>query len=250
MEIGGSFRMPEIMAASGAILREVGTTNKTYLRDFEQAVTSETAVPLKVHPSNYRIMGFTHEVTLGEMVDLGRRYGLKIVEDLGSGCLVDLSKYGLESEPTVQETLKSGADLVLFPATSSWADPRPDYPGKPRSGGGLAKKPVDPGLSSRQNDPDGPGGHPTALPGRAPGPHNPHPQDANPAGGGVAPTGPPLARRVRRRFAARLQVEVVKSEGRAGAGLYPRPPCPAGPWPSPSPPLAPQELEVRLRQAK
>ena len=71
VEIGGSFRMPEIMAASGAILREVGTTNKTYLKDFEQAITSETAVLLKVHPSNYRIMGFTHEVTLGEMVELG-----------------------------------------------------------------------------------------------------------------------------------------------------------------------------------
>ena len=96
VEIGGSFRMPEIMAASGAILREVGTTNKTHLRDFEKAITSETAVLLKVHPSNFRIMGFTHEVTLAEMVDLGRRYGLKVVEDLGSGCLVDLSRYGLE----------------------------------------------------------------------------------------------------------------------------------------------------------
>ena len=114
VEIGGSFRLPEIMAASGAILREVGTTNKTYLKDFEKAITSETAVLLKVHPSNFRIMGFTHEVTLAEMVDLGRRYGLKVVEDLGSGCLVDLSRYGLEREPTVQETLKAGADLVLF----------------------------------------------------------------------------------------------------------------------------------------
>ena len=114
VEIGGSFRLPEIMAASGAILREVGTTNKTYVKDFEAAITSETAVLLKVHPSNYRIMGFTHEVTLGEMVDLGRRYGLKVVEDLGSGCLVDLSRYGLEREPTVQEALKAGADLVLF----------------------------------------------------------------------------------------------------------------------------------------
>ena len=114
VEIGGSFRLPEIMAASGAVLREVGTTNKTYLKDFEQAITSETAVLLKVHPSNFRIMGFTHEATLAEMVDLGRRYGLKVVEDLGSGCLVDLSRYGLEREPTVQETLKAGADLVLF----------------------------------------------------------------------------------------------------------------------------------------
>ena len=114
VEIGGSFRMPEIMAASGALLREVGTTNKTHLRDFETAITSDTALLLKVHPSNYRIMGFTHEVSLAEMVALGRRYNLWVVEDLGSGCLVDLGKYGLEKEPTVQETLKAGADLVLF----------------------------------------------------------------------------------------------------------------------------------------
>ncbi len=114
VEIGGSFRLPEIMAVSGAILKEVGTTNKTYLRDYENAVTSETALLLKVHPSNFRIVGFTHEVDLSDLVALGRRYDLKVVEDLGSGCLVDLSGYGLEKEPTVQETLKAGADLVLF----------------------------------------------------------------------------------------------------------------------------------------
>ncbi len=114
VEIGGSFRLPEIMAVSGAILKEVGTTNKTYLKDYENAITSETALLLKVHPSNFRILGFTHEVPLPDLVALGRRYDLKVVEDLGSGCLVDLSRYGLEREPTVQETLKSGADLVLF----------------------------------------------------------------------------------------------------------------------------------------
>jgi L-seryl-tRNA(Ser) seleniumtransferase len=114
VEIGGSFRLPEIMAASGALLKEVGTTNKTHLRDYEQAITSETAMLLKVHPSNFRILGFTQEVALPDLVDLGHRYGLKVVEDLGSGCLVDLSRYGLEREPTVQETLKAGVDLVLF----------------------------------------------------------------------------------------------------------------------------------------
>ncbi|MGB7913229.1 MAG: L-seryl-tRNA(Sec) selenium transferase [Desulfobaccales bacterium] len=114
VEIGGSFRLPEIMAASGALLREVGTTNKTHLKDYEQAVSDETAMLLKVHPSNFRITGFTSEVALPELVALGRRYGLLVVEDLGSGCLVDLSRYGLEREPTVQETLQAGADLVLF----------------------------------------------------------------------------------------------------------------------------------------
>ncbi len=99
---------------SGALLREVGTTNKTHLKDYEQAITLETAMLLKVHPSNFRITGFTSEVALPELVALGRRYGLLVVEDLGSGCLIDLSRYGLEKEPTVQETLKAGADLVLF----------------------------------------------------------------------------------------------------------------------------------------
>ena len=114
VEIGGSFRLPEIMAASGAIMKEVGTTNKTHLKDYENAITSETAALLKVHPSNYRIVGFTKEVPLPEMAALARRYGLPVLEDLGSGCLVDLSRYGLEKEPTVQETLAAGADLVLF----------------------------------------------------------------------------------------------------------------------------------------
>ena len=126
VEIGGSFRLPEIMAASGAILREVGTTNKTHLRDYEKAITSETAILLKVHPSNFRILGFTHEVALTEMVALGRRYDLRWWKTWAAAALVDLSRYGLEREPTVQETLKAGADLVLFSAaTSSWAGPRP-----------------------------------------------------------------------------------------------------------------------------
>src|SRR4030042_2302298 len=106
VEIGGSFRMPGILAASGAILREGGTTNKTHLRDYEDAITSETALLLKVHPSNFRILGFTHEVALPDLVALGRRYDLPVVEDLGSGCLVDLARYGLEREPMVQDTVQ------------------------------------------------------------------------------------------------------------------------------------------------
>ncbi len=114
VEIGGSFRIPEIMALSGAKLVEVGTTNKTYISDFERAVSSDTALLLAVHTSNYRIVGFTHEVPLTELVSLGRRLDLPVVQDLGSGCLVDLSPWGLEAEPTVQECIKEGVDLVTF----------------------------------------------------------------------------------------------------------------------------------------
>lgn len=114
VEIGGSFRIPEIMALSGARLVEVGTTNKTYLSDFEQAVSEQTALLLAVHTSNYRIVGFTQEVALSELVDLGSRLSLPVVQDLGSGGLIDLSPWGLEEEPTVQECLQNGVDLVTF----------------------------------------------------------------------------------------------------------------------------------------
>ena len=114
VEIGGSFRMPDVMRASGAILKEIGATNKTHLFDYENAISSETAMLLKVHTSNYRIMGFTKEVSLAEMVPLGKKYHVPVVEDLGSGCFLDLSRYGLEKEPTVTEALQTGADLVLF----------------------------------------------------------------------------------------------------------------------------------------
>lgn len=114
IEIGGSFRLPEIIKRSGAKLVEVGTTNRTYLKDYRQAITEETAAILKVHPSNYRIMGFTSEVPLSELVQLGGEFSLPIVDDLGSGALVDLSKYGLPKEPVVQESIETGADLVIF----------------------------------------------------------------------------------------------------------------------------------------
>jgi len=114
VEIGGSFRVPEVMAASGARLVEVGTTNKTYLRDYRRAITEETALLLKVHPSNYRIQGFTHETTLEELVELGRETGLPVMEDLGSGFLIDLQPYGITGEPTVQEEIARGADIVTF----------------------------------------------------------------------------------------------------------------------------------------
>ncbi len=114
VEIGGSFRIPDVMARSGARLVEVGATNRTHLRDYRSAVTEETGLLLKVHCSNYRIIGFTSEVSNEELVALGRECGLPVVEDLGSGCFVDLSPFGLEKEPTVQEVVKSGVDVVTF----------------------------------------------------------------------------------------------------------------------------------------
>lgn len=114
VEIGGAFRVPEVMAQSGSRLVEVGTTNKTYLSDYERAITPDTALLLKVHPSNYRILGFTQEVTTAELVSLGRKYNIPVMEDLGSGCFLDLKSYGLGDEPTVQEEVAAGVDLLTF----------------------------------------------------------------------------------------------------------------------------------------
>lgn len=114
VEIGGSFRIPDVMTNSGAILREIGTTNKTHLYDYENAINENTALILKVHQSNFRIVGFTEEVSLQELVSLGRKRGIPVMVDLGSGCFVDLKKYGLFYEPTVQEVIGHGADLVTF----------------------------------------------------------------------------------------------------------------------------------------
>ncbi len=114
IEIGGSFRIPEVMAASGAVLKEVGTTNKTHLRDYAGAINENTALLLKVHPSNYRILGFTQSVALKDLVALGREKGIPVYEDLGSGNLVDLRVYGLPHEPTVQESLRAGVKVLSF----------------------------------------------------------------------------------------------------------------------------------------
>lgn len=114
VEIGGSFRIPDIMKRSGATLVEVGATNRTHLHDYENAICDETGLLLKVHCSNYRIIGFTKEVGNEELVELGRRHGLPVMEDLGSGCFVDLSRFGLMKEPTVQEVVASGIDVVTF----------------------------------------------------------------------------------------------------------------------------------------
>lgn len=112
VEIGGSFRVPEIMEACGAQLKEVGTTNKTHLSDYERAINEQTKALMKVHTSNYRIVGFTEKPSLAEMVQLGHRYGLPVIEDLGSGCLVNLEQFGLHDEPTVQASIQAGVDVV------------------------------------------------------------------------------------------------------------------------------------------
>ena len=114
VEIGGAFRIPDVMAKSGAILKEVGTTNRTHLRDYQQAITTDTGLLLKVHTSNYAIVGFTAAVDLEAMVALGAQFGLPVMEDLGSGNFIDFTRYGLTAEPTVQASVAAGIDVVTF----------------------------------------------------------------------------------------------------------------------------------------
>ncbi len=114
VEIGGGFRIPEVLERSGATLVEVGTTNRVYVEDFERALSPRTALLLRTHPSNYRMEGFIHDASARELVELGRRAGVPVVEDLGSGALVDLGRYGIAHERTAQEVLADGIGLVTF----------------------------------------------------------------------------------------------------------------------------------------
>jgi len=114
VEIGGSFRIPEIMQASGAILREVGTTNRTRLSDYERAIGPNTAALLRIHPSNYRIQGFTESVSIADLVSLGHARNLLVMDDIGSGALIDLQSLGFHEEPLAKASIEAGADLVWF----------------------------------------------------------------------------------------------------------------------------------------
>ncbi|WP_242872419.1 L-seryl-tRNA(Sec) selenium transferase [Romboutsia lituseburensis] len=114
VEVGGSFRIPSIMELSGAKLVEVGATNKTHLKDYEYAINEDTSVLMKVHTSNYRILGFTESVEIDKLSEIGKKYNIPVIEDLGSGVFIDLSKYGLSYEPTVLDSINKGADIVTF----------------------------------------------------------------------------------------------------------------------------------------
>lgn len=114
VEIGGGFRVPDVLRESGARLVEVGTTNRTYAADFEHAVTPETAAFLRVHTSNFRITGFVHQPSLEEMVEVGKRLQVLVIHDVGSGCLLDTRAFGLSQEPRPQDSIQAGADLVCF----------------------------------------------------------------------------------------------------------------------------------------
>jgi L-seryl-tRNA(Ser) seleniumtransferase len=124
VQIGGGFRIPEIMRQSGAKLVEVGTTNCTYLEDYEQAITPKTAALLRVHLSNFRMTGFTHSVSLEELVELGHQHNLLVLDDLGSGCLIDTTEFGLDPEPRVQDSVSVGAALVFFSADKLLGGPQ------------------------------------------------------------------------------------------------------------------------------
>ena len=114
VEIGGSFRVPEIMESCGAQLKEVGATNKTHLRDYENAICEHTNALMKVHTSNYRIIGFSETPALSDLTELGHKHGLPVIEDLGSGCLLDLNRFGIHDEPSVQDSIRAGVDVVSF----------------------------------------------------------------------------------------------------------------------------------------
>ena len=137
VEIGGGFRIPDVLSRSGAILREVGTTNRTYATDYEGAIGEDTGALLKVHSSNFVITGFTHDTTIGELVEMGARHGVPALHDLGSGCLLDTARFGMAHEPKVQESVSAGVDLACFSGDKLLGGPQAGHH-RWEAGGGVA----------------------------------------------------------------------------------------------------------------
>ena len=167
IEIGGSFRIPEIMAVSGAVLREVGTTNITRLSDYENAVGPNTGALLRVHTSNYRVSGFTKSVSLADLVALGKKHGVPVIDDVGSGALVDFARFGLSGEPLPRESIAAGRrpDAVQRRQIA-----RRPAGGHHRRSQGVdtkdRKRPINAGFPSRQDDAGRAGSDAAAIPER------------------------------------------------------------------------------------
>ena len=164
VEIGGGVRVPDIMKASGAHLVEVGTTNRTYLSDYQNAITENTALLLKVHTSNFKVIGFTESPDTRDLSALARESGIPLVHDVGSGCLVDTRQFGLSEEPTPQDSISAGADIVAFSGdkllggTAGWRHRRPKGPCLP-----TCQTPPRPSRPHRQDDHGRSNYHPSAL---------------------------------------------------------------------------------------
>ena len=165
IEIGGSFRVPDIMAKSGSVLREVGTTNRTHVDDYRRAIGPRTGAIVKVHRSNFEVRGFVAEASLRELSALATEAGLPLLMDLGSGLLQSLEPYGLRGEPTVGEAIRDGSTLVVMSGDKLLGGPQAGHPGRDSSGSGrVPAESTDARAARRQADARRPGGHALPVP--------------------------------------------------------------------------------------